>query len=403
MKKMTLLGLVLCLCMVLLHIEPTECSAQELVYLKHVTQRGETLESLAEMYDVEADMLKTINYGIDTFYTGLEVLIPIDKKCLWLRTEEDSEAILKDLAGYLAGYHEATEVFNKGDYKKACKMYAATIHDYGKYLPCDEAYFAIAMCHYNRKKWSSAIDVFSHVIGIDGCSDELRDYSRRLRDEAEKHREARRERTANFFGGLLQAAAEVGTAYMAASQQKVMGSGMATMPQGVSLGSMSDAEFTTYVNSSMMQIANISVMQVQQQWAQEEMQFKSNFIASYRRMHGCDPSTEEVQAAYSDYMQTKANAYNTVQRVSSGLYDKELGVSGGKSTSSSSRTMSGYKCSICRDAHICQTCNGSGWQHSNLGDIHDHYGAGIGNLPCGICSDGRSKGNGVCPFCKNNN
>ena len=378
------------------------CRAQELVNLRHVVQRGETIETMAEMYNVSTEMLKRLNDGMDTFYTGMEVMIPVDKKYLWLRSEEDSEAILKDLAGYLAGFHEATRIFNAGDYKKASKAYYSNMHEYGRCFSCEETHFAMAMCEYNRKRWSSAIDLFTHVIGIDGCSEELRDYSIRLKDEAVKRREARRERTANIFGEILQAAAEVGTAYMAASQSVSSPyGGIAAMPQGKSLGSMSDAEFSAYINSSLSQIANISVVQVQQRWAQEEMQFKNNFIANYRHMHGRAPSAEEVQSAYNDYMQTKANAYNTVRKASSGLYDKELGISGNKSTSNNStRTVSGYKCTICRDTHVCQTCNGSGWQHSDLGEIHDHYGAGIGNLPCGNCSNGRSKGSGVCQYCK---
>ena len=389
------LKVIVALC--LMYVMPIECHAQELVSLKYIVQRGETIELLAERYGLTEDMLKRVNDGMDIFYTGMEVQIPIAKRYLEVWGVEYGETILKELAGYLAGYHEATEVFDKGDYKKASKMYAATIHAYGKHLPCDEAYFAIAMCNYNRKKWSSAIDGFTHVIGIDGCSDELRDYSRRLRDEAEEQREARRERTDNFFGGLLQAAAEVGTAYMAASQQNVMdGGGMGTMPQGKSLGSMSNAEFTTYVNSSLAQIANISVIQVQQRWAQEELQFKNSFIANYRRMHGCAPSSQEVQAAYNDYMQSKANAYNTVQRVSSGLYDKELGINSDSSMPSSRttpHTNGGYKCkkisatdkAHCNDTGVCQVCNGRKVTQDMYGNTID----------CTVCYR-----TGKCPSCQ---
>lgn len=109
--------------------------------------------------------------------------------------------------------------------------------------------------------------------------------------------------------------------------------------------------------------------------------------------HGCDPTSEEVQAAYDSFMQTKANAHKTVQMASSGMYDKELGIE--KSSSASL----GYKCKLCNDTHICRTCSGSGWQSSEFGDIHD-YGGGIGKIPCGNCSDGRHRGNGNCRYCK---
>lgn len=377
---------------------PAKSWGQDIVKLSHIVQRGETIENLADKYRLTTDILKTVNLGMDTFYTGLEVFIPVDKKYLWLRSEEDSEKILEDIAGYFSEYQEASRIFNSGDYKKADKLFESTIQNHGKYLPCEEAYFGKAMCDYNRKKWSSAIDGFSQVISIDECPEELKEQSRSLKANAEDQREARNQRTANFFSGLFQAAAEVGTAYMAASQANAgqTGYNYPSMPQGKSLGSMSNAEFTNYVNTSLAQLANYSMMQVEQQWKQEEMQVKTGFATSYRLLHGKDPSAEEVQAAYNNYMQTKVNAYKTVQQASSGMYDRELGISG---SASNKRTSSGYNCSQCRDTHVCQTCNGSGWQNG-MGDNHDHYGAGINKIPCGNCSNGHSKGDGVCHFCK---
>lgn len=67
-------------------------------------------------------MLKAVNLGMNTFYTGMEVLVPVDKKYMWLRSEDDSEVILKDIAGYFSEYQEASRVFNTGDYKKADKL-----------------------------------------------------------------------------------------------------------------------------------------------------------------------------------------------------------------------------------------------------------------------------------------
>lgn len=375
---------------------------QGIVNLRHIVQRGETIEILADKYKLTTDILKTVNLGMDTFYTGMEVFIPVDKKYMWLRSEADGEAILKDIAGYFSEYQEASRVFNAGDYKKADKLFESTIRNHGKYLPCEEAYFGRAMCDYNRSKWSSAVEGFAQVISIDECPEELREQSRSLKANAEERREARNQRTANFFSGLFQAAAEVGTAYMAASQANASQANYnnPSMPQGVSLGSMSNAEFTNYVNTSLSQLANYSMMQVEQQWKQEEMQVKTGFASTYRQLHdGKEPSADEVQAAYNNYMQNKVNAYKTVQQASSGMYDRELGINGSSSNDSKKKTASGFVCSVCRDSHVCQTCNGSGWQ-SGMGDNHDYYGAGINKIPCGNCSNGRSKGDGICHYCK---
>ncbi len=367
---------------------PTKSWGQDIVKLSHIVQRGETIEILADKYRLTTDILKTVNLGMDTFYTGLEVFIPVDKKYLWLRSEEDSEKVLEDIAGYFSEYQEASRIFNSGDYKTADKLFESTIRNHGKYLPCEEAYFGKAMCDYNRKKWSSAIDGFSQVISIDECPEELREQSRNLKANAEDQREARNQRTANFFSGLFQAAAEVGTAYMAASQASTSQTGYnyPSMPQGANVMNMSNADITNTMN----QIANVTIMQFQQQQIQEEIQFKNNFIAMYKRIHGKEPSEDEIQAAYNSQKQMQGNAYKTVQQASSGMYDRELGISG---SSSSRETSSSRKCmkltatdlAHCNGYGVCSKCNGNKKYFEN----------GRWVDPCVICG-----GSGLCPSCR---
>ena len=365
---------------------------QDIVNLHHIVQRGETIEILADKYRLTIDILKAVNLGMDTFYTGMEVLVPVDKKYMRSRSEDDSETILKDIAGYFSEYQEASRVFNAGDYKKADKLFESMIRNHGKYLPCEEAYFGRAMCDYNRNKWSSAIEGFAQVISIDECPKELREQSRSLKANAEERREARSQRTANFFSGLFQVAAEVGTAYMAASQANAeQGSyNYPSMAQGKSLGTMSNAEFTNYVNTSLSQLANYSMMQVEQQWKQEEIQVKTGFASTYRQLHGGkEPSAEEIQAAYNSYMQNKANAYKTVQQASSGMYDRELGISGSSSAGSTSSSRKCMKLTATDNAHcngngLCSKCNGNKKYFENGRWID----------PCVICG-----GSGMCPSC----
>ena len=375
---------------------PTKGIGQDIVHLSHIVQRGETLETLADRYRLTTEMLKTVNLDMDTFYTGLEIVVPVDKKYLCLRSKEDGEMILKDMAGYFSEYQEASRIFDLGNYKKASDLFESTIRNHGKYLPCEEAYFGKAMCAFHRKKWSTAVEGFEQVINIDHCPKELKEQSRKLMAEAEEQRDARAERTASIFSSLFQTIAEAGTAYMAASQANngMAGYNYAAMPQGTSLGSMNNADFTNHVNTSLGQLANYSMMQVAMQWKQEEMQMKTGFAASYRQLHGKDPSEEEVQAAYNSYMQSKGNAYQTVQQASSGLYDRELGMSGNSSNiKSNNNTYGGYKCkkisatdiAHCNDSGICQVCNGRKYKQDMLGNT----------IPCKVCYH-----TGKCPSCQ---
>lgn len=370
---------------------PAKSWGQDIVNLTHIVQRGETVETLADKYRLTIDILKAVNLRMDAFYSGQKVFIPVDKKYLWLRSEEDSEEILDDIAGYFSEYQEASRIFNLGDYKKADKLFVAAIRNHGKYLPCEEAYFGKAMCDYNRKKWRSAIEGFSRVISIDESPEELRKQSRSLMAYAEEQREARNQRTANIFTELLQTAAEVGSAYLAASQTNTgqVEYSYQSMSQSTSLGSMSNAEFRNYVNTSLSQLANYSVLQVQQQWKQEEMQVKTGFSTSYRQLYGIDPSAEEIENAYNNYMHSKANAYKTVQQASSGLYDRELENCG---SGSSREISSARKClkltatdlAHCNGNGICSKCNGN----------KKYFDNGRWVAPCAVCG-----GTGKCPSC----
>lgn len=370
---------------------PVECLGQDIVNLNHIVQRGETIESLADKYRLTTDILKTANFGMDVFYTGLEVFIPVDKKYLRLRSVEDGEKILNDIAGYFIEYQEASRIFNSGDYKKAAKLFVSTIRNYGKYLPCEEAYFGKAMCDYNCKKWNSAIEGFSQVINLEECSEELRRQSRSFMANAEEQCEARSQRTANFFSGLFQVAASVGTAYVAAKQASdgQAGGKYSYVPGSVSSDGVSNMTPANYSNISLAQLANYSVLQVQQQWRQEEMQVKSGFASTYRQLNGKEPSAEEVEAAYYNYLQTKSKAYSTMQKASNGLNDSEMVKNRSSSINEVSSSRKCIKLFATDNAHcngngICSKCNGNKKYFEN----------GRWVAPCIICG-----GSGLCPSC----
>lgn len=370
------------------------CAAQEIVLVKHTLQRGETLSSLATTYGATAEVLKKLNYDLDTLFTGMEVNIPINKDYADHASSMSSEDLLNSVANYVSNLNQATTAYNKGKYKDAHHFYDYASREAPLGFACNEAYLGRGLCNYKRKKWQAAIDDFYKVKG----NDEMYDCSRRLIANCKQKIEERRQRRAQIVGGIFQAVAEVGTAYMAAASQAQtsgLGYGSTTSTQGVSLGSMSNAQFSTYVNNSLRQIAYQSMWQVEQQMRQEEMQVNTAFITNYRRLHGCDPSNEEVQANYNSYMQIKVSAYNTRQSVSSGMYDKELDISGNQSTTRST-TSGGYKCkklyatdkAHCNDTGLCSVCNGTKFTRDMNGKT----------ISCRVCY-----GKGVCPTCGGRN
>lgn len=366
------------------------CAAQEIVLVKHTLQRGESLSSLAATYGATTEVLKKLNYDLDTLFTGMEVNIPVNKDYADHASSMSSEELLCSVANYVSNLNQATTAYGKGKYKEAHHFYDYASREAPLGFACNEAHFGMGMCNYKRKKWQAAIKDFYNVKG----NDEMHDCSQRLIASCKEKVEERRQRRAQIVGSIFQAAAEVGTAYMSAASQAQMG-GMdysaTPTTQGVKLGSMSNEQFTAYVNTSLTQLAYLSTWQVEQQMRQEESQVKTAFITNYRRLHGCDPSDAEVQADYNNYMQIKVSAYNTRQSVSSGLYDKELGISDNKSTPRST-TSGGYKCkklyatdnAHCNDTGLCSVCNGTKFTRDMIGKT----------ISCRVCY-----GKGVCPTC----
>lgn len=98
---------------VLLGFNSATSWGQEIVSLHHIVQRGETVESLADRYRLSTDMLKAVNLGMDMFHVGQEVLIPVDKKYMFLRSEDESEDILDDIASTKRQKHFAPTTTRK--------------------------------------------------------------------------------------------------------------------------------------------------------------------------------------------------------------------------------------------------------------------------------------------------
>ena len=96
-----------------------------------------------------------------------------------------------------------------------------------------------------------------------------------------------------------------------------------------------------------------------------------------------------TQAAYDNYIQTNVNASKTVQQASSGMYDRELGISGSSSAGSTSSSRKCMKLTVTDNAHcngngLCSKCNGNKKYFENGRWID----------PCVICG-----GSGMCPSC----
>lgn len=351
----------------------------------YLVGRGETLEDVARAYQLSTEQLLAMNPDFEVFYTGMKLCVPRRQLVQSSNLTNASSSTALNSA-YEDACIEAKRYFDKGDYRRAQKIYGNLLKEYADALPCADARYMYALCSYRRQRWKSAIKDLAEAAADPASTDSARDLCRTLLSKAREYREQQLAERAENWGNFLFSLATVGAQVASAAM-----SNSYSVPQnnmggiGQSLGSMSNAEFNAYVNNSLQAIAQQTVIQTQQQMAAEERQFKVGYAATYRQLYGKSPTNDELQAAYNDYMQSKANGYNARR-----IADAE----NSSSNTPRQRTTESVQCKQCFDKHTCKICNGSGWQDAGVGDTHNH-GGGIGKIKCGNC-----KGTGVCPSCK---
>lgn len=190
---------------------------------KHVVQRGETLESIANDYNLSPNELHNANNDMEIFYTGLEINVPIKKTMIastgTKQSSNSDEQFLKTLAAYWDDCEIANKLFEAHNYSKAQKQYRQTIKKYKGILPCEDALYGNALCSYNREKWKSAIEDLNMVINNEECSVGQRAHCERLLAKTQLYRDQQLENRSNFWGGLFMTAATVGTSIALASSQ----------------------------------------------------------------------------------------------------------------------------------------------------------------------------------------
>lgn len=187
---------------------------------KHLVQRGETIEYIAWLYGLSTDDVKEANPGMDSFYTGVTLDIPLYKMNVGSNVASVANAISNGrFRAYRNDCVAADQLFEREDYKKAQRLYEQIISEYRSELPCSDAIYSNALCSYNRGKWKRAIEDLEVVVNDENCSNAQRDHCKQLMEKACRYREEQLENRTIFWSGLITDAAVVGTSVaMAASQ-----------------------------------------------------------------------------------------------------------------------------------------------------------------------------------------
>lgn len=343
---------------------------------KHVVRRGESLEQLAQAYNTTVEEIKAANPNVKGYYVGMSIVIPVADKVLYrLGNERD-----------LSLYNRAMVYMEHGENKKAERLLTSIVER----LPSSLAYQQRGICFYHRGKYGKAILDFSSAMECEDCDDKTREECTQWQSGAEQLRTEREERACLVFDGLMEVGTQVAFAILenqaAKENMNANNGGMLTPSKDVK--DMSTDEYKAYINRCGYQMAKQAAVNVMRQQEQEKIQVQNQFIIQYRRIHGKDPSDEEVQAAYNNYINAKVAAYQSVKQA-----EVETHEDVSRDTQNRSNVYTGFHCkkmhatdiAHCNDSGVCQNCNGNGV-------TTDMFGKTKKCVTCG--------GDGVCPTCR---
>ena len=75
-----ILFVVLTLWLSVIYTEAQESVSVNKNIITHILQRGESIEYLAEIYDVDIDSIKAANNELECFYAGMSLYIPMQER-----------------------------------------------------------------------------------------------------------------------------------------------------------------------------------------------------------------------------------------------------------------------------------------------------------------------------------
>lgn len=237
-----------------------ECYGQT---IHHTVTRGETIETIAELYDTTTDKLSSINNDIDTFYTGLPILIPYPEDFNTEEYTKNPERILE----YYSDYKRLKKMYSNPYTKDAEEAYKKLIEEYGKVSNCSGAYYELAKYYYNKDKLNKARVTFYMALSDDALSPNKKKegnaYIEKIENILAKREEKRKRIWGNIGTGIVQGLQAGAYAYMQYEQTKQSSGGNGNTNSSINKYSASSDEKNML---AMQQIANYTINQTTAAW-----------------------------------------------------------------------------------------------------------------------------------------
>ena len=346
----------------------------------HIIQRGETIELIAQRYNMSVSDLVSANPDIVGYYSGIKLNIPEGRTM--------SETITTVTPVDNSMLDAASDYLNAGKYRKAASIYSDVL----KNTQTAYAYYGRGISYYNREKYKSAMKDLQAAQNCPDCTDEIREHCTSLIKQAETLRAEQHERRNQIWGGITLAFAQTAaTVYMASEQQKAQQAYNRTPSYSGHSGSSSSlskfnaitAQSNAYVNQMRAnQNAQLNMMTQQtliqaqqgyerlQESGREEIKWRGEFLEKYGREPTVFEADQWYYSHYPDLFESRIQARaNSMERESTRSEQQNDNQGNKSSTSSGSNQRVETKSSDCRMCYglgSCRTCDGRGYYYNPL-------------------------------------
>ena len=260
----------------------------------HTIKRGETLETIAQLYGITAEQLKAYNPHIRTYYSGITINLPENAM---KRTASD----IKEISVAEKYLSMGKQYLEEGNGSEAQRMFKKSLDIHT--LP--EAAYLQGICFYNDENWKKAKSYFTIALSVEGLSENQAIHAAELKEKSvqilNERAQERSEQWGNFLAGL-------GEGLYAAAQNMQQQQANAMRSSHVSSGytgqnvaanvynqrmfeTQSDQMFLQQSQAQLQQIFNMSVQQATFQVQQEEENRKQLYqqYVNYCKSNNIEP------------------------------------------------------------------------------------------------------------------
>lgn len=378
--------------------------------IHHIVEKGEDIQSIAKLYDTTCSKLAEMNNGIDVFYTGLAIEIPIPEDLSISELRKNEEQVLQ----YYAEYKQLKERYKPGAHtKEEGKNYQDLINRYKGVSSCSNAYYKLAETYYFRDKYNKAIENFNIALNGRGLTAKNRRLSHAYIEKIEEILRKRAEKNNriwnNVCNGLAQGLQAGANAYMQYEQMKQSGTVSSGFNSFTGINSNlngldpASEAYTAQALRNADASYNNAINQIKQNtnafFNQSMVSFQQEMEASKKRDQQChdlwvfnlgrEPTSEEDQAWWTNYYQSMAGTYSPTSSSTSNVTPATNDVAEKNKNYYDSRY--GYRqCHLCNGYKKCTYCNGTKIRHNEM----------TGNdEPCGMCWLKNGVRTGLCRQC----